>query len=492
MQSNNHENSDHPATRIAIVGGGLSGLAAAHRIGELFTAQNRPLDLTLFEAGPRTGGIMGTRQIGEYLVETGADSFITNKPWAVDLCRRLGIQDRLIPTDETYRRSLVLRRGKPVPVPEGFMLLSPAKVGPVLTSPVFSPWGKLRLAWEYFVPRRPQDDPDDESLAAFVRRRFGREALDRLIQPLVGGIYTSDPERLSLRATMPRFLDMERDFRSLIRASRKQRGQNTDATFSGSGARYGLFVTPAGGISELLDHLRDKVAEFGTIRSDTAVQSLAPQSAESGASSAWRITLSDGSTESFDGVIPAMRSWQAARLLDPLDVPLSELLAGIEYASTAIVVSGHKLDDIRNPLNAFGLVVPIIENRRILAVSFASRKFAGRAPDGRVILRTFIGGAMQPELLTHSDEELLEIVREELSDILGVSGSEEFATVCRYERAMPQYHLGHCERISRIETLVSKHAGLELAGNAYHGVGIPDCIHSGEQAAERLYKSFAT
>ena len=488
----NQANPDSSTVRIAIVGGGLSGLAAAYRIGERFAAESRPLDLTLFEAGPRTGGIMGTRQIGDYLVETGADSFITNKPWAVNLCRRLGIEDQLISTDETYRRSLVLHKGKPVPVPDGFMLLSPAKVGPVLMSPIFSPCGKLRLAWEYFVPKRSQNDQQDESLAAFVRRRFGREALERLIQPLVGGIYTSDPERLSLRATMPRFLDMERDYRSLIRASRKQQAQNADATFSGSGARYGLFATPAGGISELLDLLRDRVAEFATIRTETAVTALRPRTSTGGASSGWEITLSNGSSESFDGIIPAMRSWQAARLLKSLDAPLAELLEGIEYASTAIVVSGHKLDDIRDPLNAFGLVVPAIENRRILAVSFASRKFPGRAPAGRVILRTFIGGAMQPELLNHSDEELLEIVREELADILGVSGRAEFTTVCRYERAMPQYHLGHCDRVESIERLVSKHTGLELAGNAYHGVGIPDCIHSGEQAAERLCKSFAT
>jgi len=490
MQTEDHGNPNSSAKRIAIVGGGLSGLAAAHRIGELFAVENRPLEMTLFEAGPRTGGIMGTRHIGEYLVETGADSFITNKPWAVDLCRRLGIEDRLIPTDETYRRSLVLRNDKPVPVPEGFMLLTPAKIWPVLTSPIFSLGGKLRVAWEYFVPRRPQNGQQDESLAAFVRRRFGREALDRLIQPLVGGIYTSDPERLSLRATMPRFLEMERDFRSLIRASRKQQAQQTDATFSGSGARYGLFATPAGGISELLDRLRDRVADFATLRTETAVTALKPcVQQDGGATSGWKLTLSDGSEETFDGVIPAMRSWQAARLLKSLDARLSNLLDGIEYASTAIVVSGHKLDDIRDPINAFGLVVPAVENRRILAVSFASRKFPGRAPSGRVILRTFVGGAMQPELLKHSDEELLTIVREELSDILGVSGRAEFETVCRYERAMPQYHLGHCERVAEIETLVAKQAALELAGNAYHGVGIPDCVHSGEQAAERLCAS---
>ncbi len=243
--------------RVAVVGGGLSGLAAAHRLGELSRAQNLPIEISVFEASPRIGGVMGTERLGDYLIETGADSFITNKPWAVNLCERLGIADRLIPTEETHRGALVLRKGKPVPVPEGFQLLAPAKIWPVLKSPLFSPWGKLRMGLEYFLPRRHAEG--DESLAGFVRRRFGREALERLVQPLVGGIYTSDPERLSLKATMPQFLEMERQHRSLIRAARSKAGKNssreTQAEQSASGARYGLFATPKAGISELLEAL---------------------------------------------------------------------------------------------------------------------------------------------------------------------------------------------------------------------------------------------
>ncbi|HEY2251565.1 MAG TPA: protoporphyrinogen oxidase, partial [Planctomycetaceae bacterium] len=207
--------------RVAVIGGGLSGLAAAHRLEELCTQNGQPLELVVFEAGQGLGGLVGTRAIGEYRVELGADSFITNKPWAVDLCRRLGIEDRLIPTDARYRRSLVLRNGKPLPVPDGFQLLSPVDVGAVMRSPIFSWPGKLRMAMEYLVPRGGSEA--DESLAHFVRRRFGNEALERLVQPLVGGIYTSDPEKLSLRATMPRFLEMERVHGSLIRALKRQK-----------------------------------------------------------------------------------------------------------------------------------------------------------------------------------------------------------------------------------------------------------------------------
>ena len=426
---------------------------------------------------------MGTERIGGYLVETGADSFITNKPWAVDLCRRLGLQDRLIPTEETFRGALVLRNGKPVAVPEGFQLLSPAKVWPVLKTPIFSLRGKLRMGLEYFLPRRASEE--DESLADFVRRRFGKEALDRLVQPLVGGIYTSDPEKLSLKATLPQFVEMERTHRSLIRATRlkaktaKTRGTAVDQT--ASGARYSLFATPKEGISELLEALRQRVEAEANISLETPVQSLHPEPDQT-----WRLVLGDGSVRTFDAVVLALPAYRAAELLRDTDDPLAESLSEIEYASTAIVVSGHKLSDIAHPLDSFGLVIPAIEHRRILAVSFTSRKFPGRAPAGCVQLRTFIGGAMQPELLELTDEEIVQLVREELRELLGVAGEPDFVRVARWNRAMPQYHLGHLDRIEKIEERVKNWPGLELAGNAYRGVGIPDCIHSGETAGESV------
>lgn len=467
--------------RIAIIGGGLTGLAAAHRVIELASETHRPVEVTVFEASERLGGVVGTRRIDEYLVELGADSFITNKPWGVDLIERLGLGDELIPTDDAYRRSLVLRKGRPQPVPDGFMLLAPAKVWPILTSPVFSPLGKLRMGCEYLIPRR--SETGDESLASFVRRRFGREALDRLVQPLVGGIYTSDPEKLSLQATMPRFQDMERDDRSLIRASRKRAKETDDLATSGSGARYGLFATLKGGLSDLFNALESRVEQAGEIRLRTAVTKLMPSE---NSSRRWRLTTSDGSAHEFDAVIAASRAYQVAELVGGFDVQLGNSLREIEYASSAIVVTGHRLADIKNPLDAFGLVVPAIENRQILAVSFTSRKFPGRAPEGHVLLRTFVGGAMQPELLEHDDDRIIEIVRGELSSILGVSGEPDFSVVARYENAMPQYHVGHLDRVAQINARVDEYPGLALAGNAYHGVGVPDCIHSAENAAQAV------
>jgi len=486
-------NSEQPTRdfRVAVVGGGISGLAAAHRLIELATAAHAPARVTLFEAGPRLGGVIRTEKIDDCTVELGSDSFISNKPEALDLCRRLGLENRLIGTDPRHRQALVLRKGKPVPVPDGFMLMAPARIWPVLASPIFSPLGKLRLGLECLVPRRRA--ATDESVAAFVRRRLGREALDRLVQPLVAGIYTSDPEKLSLQATLPRFIEMEARSGSLTLAARRQSQQANGSSSNGdsnpeSGARYGLFLSLQDGMQELVNTLVRQIEEKGEIRINTRVTALG-KSNESAA-----ITISfarqEGPVESasFDAVVVALPACFAAPLLEPIDAALSKSMAAIEYASSAIVVTGHDLTQVAHPLKASGLVVPAVERRQILSVSFASQKFAGRAPQGRTVLRTFLGGALQPDLLRRSDDELLRIVETELAEILGVCGQPRFVVVSRHERAMPQYHVGHLSRVAEIDRLLSAHPTLALAGNAFAGVGIPDCIRSGERAMERLFQ----
>lgn len=477
--------------RVAIIGGGLTGLAAAHHWSELAAAQQCPVDVTLFEAGPRLGGLVGTVEEDGYLIDTGADSFITNKPGALELCQRLGLEDRLQRTDPQYRGALVLSRGKPVPVPEGFQLLSPSALWPVFKSSILSPWGKLRIAWEYFIPARQGEG--DETLASFVRRRFGSEALDRLVQPLVGGIYTSDPERLSLAATLPRFLEMEQQYGSLIRAARKPAADARSEDRTSSGARYGLFVGLRGGISELVDTLTDRVRQHCSLRLQTRVTDIAtsgtttPSAPEAPVRASYRLRLANCPEEFFDAVQVCTSTFVAADLLRSLSPELATTLEEIEYASSAIVVTGHRLQDVAHPLNSFGLVIPHRERRKILAVSFSSRKFPNRAPAGKVLLRTFVGGAMQPELYDLSDDALLQTVHKELRDTLGVSGTSELNRIVRYPRAMPQYTLGHLDRVAQIEALTARHPGLALSGNAYRGVGIPDSIFSGEQAAERLF-----
>ena len=500
--------------RIAIVGGGLAGLSAAHRLTELAPKAGRPLDVTLFEAGARLGGLVGTERIGGYLVDVGADSFLTNKPAAVGLCRRLGIESRLTPTETRYRGALVLHQGRPVPVPDGFQLLSPTAIWPIITSPLFSTWGKLRLLMEWSIPRRshaqghPMTGLVDECLADFARRRFGREAFERLIQPLVGGIYTADPERLSLAATMPRFLEMERDHGSLIRAvfaqkakDRKLKGwadsHNSDSLDSGersmsSGARYGLFAGLTGGMNDLVSALQSLVESRCHVRRSTRVASVTRMNRElaeitpQAESLGFRVTLDDGSAQSFDAVIVASTAAATAKILDAFDPVLCRELREIEFASSALVVTGHRLSDIRHPLDSFGLVIPQIEHRRILAVSFSSRKFPERAPEGHVLLRTFVGGALQPELFQLDDEQMQQVVREELQQIFGVRGTPDFTRIYRYERAMPQYTLGHLERVARIDECLAQQPGLKLAGIAYHGVGVPDVIANAETAAEKV------
>jgi len=471
--------------RLAVIGGGITGLAAAHRAIELCTAAELPLALTLFEDQSRLGGLFGSEQIGDYLIERGADSFITNKPHGLHLCRRLGLEDQLIPTNARFRRSLILCHGRPVPTPAGFHLIAPAQLWPMLTTPLLSWRGKVRLLQERLIPRKRL--AGDESLADFTRRRFGSEVLDRIVQPMVGGIYTSDPEKLSLAATLPRFLEMEQKYGSLIKALRRQPqpSSNGPDIQSASGARYGLFVAFKNGMQQLLDTLEQRIVLHTQHRAEPRVTSLLRKER------VWQLTTAHGRTREFDGVILALPAHAAAELLKETSPECSRRLRRIESASSAIVVTVHDLATIRHPLDAFGLVIPAVEHRKILAVSFLSRKFEGRAPAGKIILRTFVGGAMQPEELVPDDEQLLGTVTGELASLFGISTRPEVALVTRYPNGMPQYHVGHLDRIRMIEELSQKIPQLELAGNFFRGVGIPDCIQSGEEAAERLIKELS-
>ena len=484
---------DQTPQRIAVIGGGITGLAAAHRLAELAANAGRKLQLTLLEASPRLGGVFGTETVDGYRLETGADMFITDKPWGVDLCRRLGLEERLIGPDPDYRKSLILHQGRPTPTPEAFQLMVPGRLWPILTTPLLSPWGKLRLFAEPLIPRRRSDE--DESLASFVRRRLGREALERIVQPLVGGIYTGDPELLSLEATLPRFRRMEEEAGNLTRGMWRRRGeQNASASAgdeSASGARYGLFVSLQTGMGELQQTLIAWLEGRADVRLNSPVLEVKPVkqgagqvTSSLGVGGGKHVVSTDAGAEEYDAVILAVSAFRAAELVEGWQPGLAAELRGIEYASSAVVVTGHRLSDVAHPLDAYGLVVPARERRQILAVSFLSRKFPTRAPEGRVILRTFVGGALQPELCELEDEELQQVVLSELGQILGVRGSPEVTKVVRYGRAMPQYHVGHLARVHRIEALQRKVPGLFLCGSAYRGVGIPDCIHDGEQAAE--------
>ena len=494
--------------RVVIIGAGITGLAGAHRILERARDCGQQLDLKLLEASDRVGGIVQTRERDGFLLECGPDSFISEKPAALELVKRLGLGSHLIETNEQHRRSFVLRQGRLLPVPEGFHLLAPSRLWPFLKSDIFSWAGKARMALDLLLPRRQQNGSEtDESLAQFVRRRLGNEALERMAQPMVGGIYTADPEQLSLRATMPRFLEMEHEHRSLIRALRRQgrsprvskgsdRGVSpTVNEGSGtSGARYSLFLSFGRGMQVVTDKLTERISASDgsgqiSVLLNTTVESITLEPSQGDNSSKWKLKTGGNETFLADAVCLALPAYVSARLLNEIDPQLSAELNGISYASSATINLAYKREDIPHPLDGFGFVVPFIEKRSLMACTFSSVKFAGRAPQGHALLRAFVGGALQPELFELSETELLARVRDDLRQLLGIERAPLFAEVSKWERSMPQYHVGHLERVNRIEQRVASLPGLILAGNAYSGLGIPDCIRSGEAAADKIFSS---
>ena len=455
--------------RVVVIGGGISGLAAAHRVLEL----DPTLNVTLIEASDRLGGILQTEERDGFLLERGPDSFISEKPEAVTLAKRLGLESRLIETNPEHRRSFIVRGGRLRPVPEGFQLMAPSRIWPFLTTDIFSVMGKARMAADLILPRREANGGSDESLASFVRRRLGREALERMAQPMVGGIYTADPETLSLRATLPRFLDMEREHRSLILAMLRK-SRSVSGT---SGARYSLFLSFDRGMEVLVRALGKC-----EVRLNTRVVAIERERG-------FKIKTPKEEPIYADAIVLAVPAYVAAQLLSHLNQPLASQLNRINYASTATINLAYRRDAIQHPLDGFGFVVPYVENRSLIACTFSSVKFPGRAPANHVLLRAFVGGALQPDMFALEASEMLRRVETDLRGLLGITEQPLFAEVSKWERSMPQYEVGHLDRVAAIESELDQLPNLQLAGNAYRGAGIPDCIRSGETAAEKIINS---
>ena len=476
-----------PNKRAVVIGAGISGLTTAYRLRALAADQGVALDVIVLEAAERSGGVIETFVADGFTMERGPDSLITDKPWALELCEELEMADEIMPTRREPRGSFIVSRDKLCPVPEGLHLMAPARIGPFAASPLMSWSGKLRALCDLVIPaRRYGSDDSDESLASFVRRRLGREALDRLAQPMVGGIYTADPEKLSLAATMPRFIEMEQKFGSVIRglmAARRKSGA------SAQGPRYDLFVAPRGGIEAIVARLIEKLGPQ-TIRTRARVDRIQPTrpatQTEAAEHRSWEIGIGD-ETLYADGVCLTAPAYVAASLLDETDDGLARELETVEYSSAVTVNLVYPRDAIPHALDGFGFVVPAIENRDILACTFSSVKYEGRAPDDKVLLRAYIGGAMAPEKFELDDRDILAAVKRELGELIGVTREPEQALITRLARSMPQYHVGHMARVDRIEETVASHHGLELAGNAYRGTGIPDCVRYANEAATRLF-----
>ncbi|HVC44087.1 MAG TPA: protoporphyrinogen oxidase [Candidatus Binataceae bacterium] len=474
--------------RVAVIGGGISGLAAAHRMRELAGAHEIPLLVDLYERGARVGGALETIRRDGFVIETGADSFLSEKPAAIKLAERLGLVGEQIATQEQFRKTLVVRDGRLVAIPEGFSLIAPTWLGPLFKSPLFSARGKLRIAIEPLIPRR-RDDDDDESLASFVIRRLGRETLERIAQPLAGGIYTADPATLSIGASLPRFVEMERRYGSVIRGLRAAARARTAELRGTSGARWSLFVSFRGGIETLVRTIAARIEEsiHYHARMGAELAALTP----TGETPAWRLDFRDGSVATADAVIGAAPAFAIAPLIQPLNRELAATLADLAYASAATVNLAYRAADFPRAPDAFGFVVPIAEGRRIIAGSFSSLKFAGRAPAAMVLARVFVGGALQTSLMEMDDAAMIAAARAEFSTLLGVIAEPAFAYVRRWPRSMPQYTVGHLARVAEIERMSAAIAGFALAGAYLRGVGIPDCIASGEHAAEAIFAQLA-
>ncbi len=469
------------ARRVAVIGGGITGLAAAYRLRELAAMREMPLEVTLFERSAHIGGPLESIRRDGFVLETGADSFLSEKPEAHALAQRLGIESELMPTREEFRRTLIVRDGRLVEIPEGFSLMAPTRLGPVMRSELFSPLGKVRIALEPFIPARRDDG--EESLASFVRRRLGNEVLVRVAQALAGGIYTADPETLSLTATMPRFVEMERRYGSVYKGLRAAERARTSMSKGTSGARWNLFLSFRSGVGILPETLATRLG--GCIRTGTEVRSIARNG------DFWRVTFADGSSEDADAAICAAPGHAASSILSASLEPLAQMLGEISYASAAVVNLVYREADFPTHPRTFGFVVPIAEHRRIIAGSFSSLKYENRAPEGFITARAFIGGVLQHEMLSLGDDEMIAAAHDEFRALLKVVAEPQFASVRRWPLAMPQYVVGHLARVAEIERLADDVPAFALAGAAYRGVGIPDCIRSGEQAAEKILAHLA-
>ncbi len=474
--------------RIAIIGGGISGLSAAYYL-ERARRSGAPLQYTLFESSPRLGGVMWSERVDSCLIEAGPDSFLSEKPAATVLCRDLGIENQLVGSNDAHRKTYILVKGRLVPMPDGLMFMVPTKLMPTLTTPLFSAGTKLRMARELFA--QPMRRAEDESAAAFVERHFGREVVDRLADPLLSGVYGGDASRLSVRAVLPRFLEMEAKYGSLSRAMlaamRKrptsQHSSQLNPRMGGSSAPRTLFTSMRDGMQQLVDAV---VAQLDptALRTGVGVRALGREQGQ------WMV-LSGGSAERFEQAIIATPAYIAAGLLRSVGPRVSSLLAAIRYSSSVTVALGYDAGAFDGRINGappdgFGFLVPRSEGQRMLACTFVHNKFPHRAPPDRLLLRVFLGGASDERVLELSDDVILQRVREDLHSILGLTTEPLFTRIYRWKQAMAQYEVGHLERVEEIERLKGEMPGLSLIGNAYHGIGVPDCIRTGMDAAKEV------
>jgi len=461
--------------RIAIIGGGISGLSAAYTL-EKIRRDGVDVEYSLYESADRLGGVLVTDRVDDCIIEAGPDSFLTEKPWACNLCVEIGLADQLIGSNDVDRKTYILVRGRLIEMPDGLMFMVPTKILPTVFSSLFSLKTKLRMAQEWFHP--PHKASADETVASFVERHYGPEMVDLLADPLLSGVYGGEASQLSVRAVLSRFADMEAKHGSLGRAMLAAR-QSVPKPQNGNSRA--LFTSLKEGMQQMVDALVGQLSG-DSLNTGAAVQAISPEGGS------W-IVSAGLESDQFDGVILALPTQAGANLLGRANADLAAELRGITYSSSVTVALGYdkKVRDSLPP--GFGFLVPRSEGKRMLAATFVHNKFPHRAPDDRAVLRCFLGGARDEQILSLSDDEILRIVRGELNQIIRLNAEPLFTRVFKWRGAMAQYGVGHLERLQRIEGLRRQHSGLALAGNGYNGIGVPDCVRSGTEAVRTVLQA---
>ena len=467
------------SAHVVIIGGGIAGLAAMEQL----STESPALRVTLLEARERVGGHIRTDREEGFIMEAGPDVFLAAKPAAVALCRKLGIADQIVGTNPRAKGSFVMQRGRLVRVPDGMSGLVPARIAPFVATRLLSPGGKLRVGLEYFLAARNSDE--DESMEHFVVRRLGREMYDRLLEPLLSGIFAGDGRTLSIAAAFPQLLDQERRHGGLLRGvlAGRRRPEQGGAP---NRAPMGL-VSLKRGLGDLVQSLELLSATPANGSDGTMIRRCArARSIERSGADEYRIVLTGGESVQANAVIVATPAFEAAALLRGIDSTLSAVLGEIDYASTVTISVALRSASVGTLPRGTGYIVPRAEGRAVLACTFSSSKFEDRAPADRTLLRFFLGGAGRGDFVNRPDAELLRTVRTELRDVLGITAAPELVRINRLPRAMPQYVVGHLGRMARIDTRLAALPVIALAGAGYRGVGMPDCIRSGAAAADRV------
>jgi len=465
--------------RVAIIGGGISGLSAAFHLEKARSA-GAGLSYTLFESDQRLGGSMLSGRVEGCLVEAGPDSFLTEKPWALTLCRELGIDDQLIGSNDAQRKTYIVVKNRLIAMPDGLMFMVPTKLVPTALTPLFSWSTKVRMAQELMHPPRPMEN--DETVGEMVERHFGPEVVDRLADPLLSGVYGGDANKLSARAVLPRFVEMEEKYGSLSRAMLA--AHNKMKAMAGKQPPRPLFSSLKDGMQQMVDAIAARL-DHASLRMKARVRGVYPEGER------WRVAIDLGGSQRFDAVILATPANVAGALLEGVDRDLADDLLGITYSSSVTVTLGYYMEQLKHLPPGFGFLVPRSEGRRMLACTFVHNKFPHRAPADKGIVRCFLGGARDESVLSLTDDEILATVRAELKEIVKLAARPVFERVYRWRGAMAQYESGHLARVERIERRVKNIPGLELAGNAYHGIGVPDCIREGTNAANAVVQTLA-